>query len=178
MLTITPKTDPRLSERMAIHYSKPKGFVGRTICYSITYNNVYYGHIVGGSATLYLPGRHEFLGTTKKDLNNIVNNVFYNISPVGKYPMRNFATNILRLFIKRIIIDWENKYGDKVVGFETLIEKPRTGDLYLRGGWTVVGETKGYTCKRTSGKGTDTWTGKRVWETKELKPKVVLCYKI
>jgi len=32
---------------MSVHYSKPGGFVGRNICYAITYAGVYYGAIVG-----------------------------------------------------------------------------------------------------------------------------------
>lgn len=179
-LKIVKRTDPPLLERMKYHYSQPKGFVGRNICYAVYFNDVYYGNIVGGSSTRFLKGRNEFLGTTLKDLNRIVNNIFYNISKVGgEYPCRNFTTAVLKQFVKQISIDWENKYGDKVVGFETLIEKPRTGDLYLKAGWVQVGETVGYTCKRVAGKGSDGWSGKRVWNTNkdQLRPKIVLCFK-
>lgn len=180
-LKITKRTDSRLLERMENHYSQPKGFVGRNICYAIYYDNVYYGHIVGGSATRFLPGRNEFLGTDIKQLNHIVNNVFYNISKVDdKYPTRNFTIKVLQQFVKQCTQDWEEKYGDKVLGFESLIEKPRTGDIYIRSKWILVGETVGYTCKRIKGKGTDKWTGKRVWNTDKnsLRPKLVFCYKI
>lgn len=175
-LEITKRTDPRLLERMKNHYSQPKGFVGRNICYAIIFDGVYYGHIVAGSATLHLAGRHEFLGTDRSKLNSVVNNVFFNVSPVdGKYPIRNFTSKVVKVFMEQVKADWKAKYGDDVVGFETLIEKPRTGELYLRAGWSVVGETVGYTCKRVSGKGTDSWTGKRVWNTTDLRPKVVIC---
>ena len=176
----TKRTDSRLLERMKTHYSKPKGFVGRNICYAVMYNGVYYGHIIGGSATMHLKGRHDFLGTSKNDLNNIVNNIFFNLQKVdNKYPIRNFTTKVLLKFEEKIAYDWFFKYGDKVIGFETLVELPRTGELYKRGGWSVVGETVGYTCKRTKGNGTDSWSGKRVWNTNkdELHPKIVLCKK-
>ncbi len=62
---------------MKTHYSKPKGFVGRSICYAIYYDKIYYGHIVGGSATRFLPGRNEYLNITIKDLNKVVNNIFF-----------------------------------------------------------------------------------------------------
>jgi hypothetical protein len=39
--------------------------------------------------------------------------------------------------------------------------------------WTCVGMTKGYTCKRIGGQGTDSWTGQRIWDTKNLRPKLV-----
>ena len=46
-LEITLKNDERLKQSMAKHYTKPKGFVGRSICYAIYYNDIYYGHIIG-----------------------------------------------------------------------------------------------------------------------------------
>ena len=85
---------------------------------------------------------------------------------------------VLQKFIKTITVDWELKYGNKVIGFETLVELPRKGELYLKDKWVHVGTTKGFTCKREGGKGTDSWSGKRVWDTKNLKPKIVLCKKI
>jgi len=69
--------------------------------------------------------------------------------------------------------DWLTYYGDEVLGWETLVEPPRTGILYTRDGWTRVGVTKGYTCKRLAGKGTDSWSGRRVWDTKNIRPKLV-----
>jgi len=162
------------------HYSKPRGFVGRSICYAVLFDSVYYGHIVAGSATRFLPGRNEFLGVTLGGLNSVINNIFFNVSPInGRYPARNFTSAVVRLFVEQSKRDWETKYGNTCIGFETLVEKPRKGNLYLRAGWTLIGETKGYTCKRVAGKGTDSWTGKRVWNMNpdELRPKLVLCYK-
>ncbi len=178
-LTQTKRTDHRLLIRMSNHYSHPKGFVGRNICYAITYNNVYYGHIVGGSATRNLPGRNEFLNVTRADLNKVVNNIFFNVSPPAdrKYPLRNFTSSIVKVFIKKISKDWLAEYGDPVVGFETLIELPRAGELYRRAGWTNVGTTKGYTCKRTVGYEFEGYRGERVWDYVDLRPKAVWCYK-
>jgi len=177
----TKRTDKDLLVRMKNHYSEPKGFVGRSICYAVFFEKIYYGHIVAGSATRFLPNRNEFIGITIDQLNSVVNNIFYNVAPPGggKYPMRNFTSAVLKFFVNKVRVDWTNKYGDPVIGFESLVEKPRTGELYLKAGWTLVGETKGYTCKRVSGKGTDSWTGKRVWNTNsdDLRPKLVFCFK-
>lgn len=177
------RTDPRILANMAIHYSQPKGFVGRNICYAVLYDNVYYGSIVGGSATLHLAGRDEFFNLNKdnkKDsLNKIINNIFFHIEKQnGKYPMRWFSVKVLEQFQKQIIIDWKNKYNDDVLGFETLVELPRTGDCYKQNNWTLVGQTHGFTCKRIAGKGTDNWSGKRVWDTENLRPKLVFCKRI
>lgn len=172
------RTDLRLLKDMEVHYSQPKGFVGRNICYAITVNSIYYGAIVGGSSTLHLVGRDAFFSLTRENkqhrLRQIVNNLFYHIEKKnGKYPIRNIVPTTLRKFREQIAVDWEQKYGDKVIGFESLIELPRTGEVYKRDGWVEVGITKGQTCKRIAGKGTDSWTGKRVWETKNLRPKRV-----
>lgn len=177
-LEIIKRTDPRLLENMKNHYSKPKGFVGRNICYAVLFDNLYYGSIVGGSATLHLPNRHEFFNSDKSMLNNIVNNIFFHIEKNnGHYPVRNFGEKILKEFRNKVSKDWADKYNDTVLGFETLVELPRTGEVYLRDGWTKVGETKGYTCKRVAGNGTDSWSGKRIWNKNELRPKLVFCRK-
>jgi len=178
-LVRTKRTDPKLLELMKIHYSHPKGFVGRNLCYAIYWDDTYHGHIVGGSATRFLPGRNEFLNIEIKDLNQVINNIFYHVFPVNdKYPTRNFTTFVLKNWMQLIKYDWKNKYGDNVIGFETLVELPRTGELYRRAGFHEVGTTIGYQCKRVAGTGTDNWSRKRVWNVIDLKPKLVLCKRI
>jgi hypothetical protein len=177
-LSTVTKSNPLLRLNMAKHYSHPKGFVGRSICYAVLWDGCLYGHIVGGSATRFLPGRNKFFGS-EFSLNIVINNIFYHIEKVNdKYPCRNFAETVLKFFRERVAVDWEAKYGDPVIGFESLVELPRPGTIYLRDGWTYVGTTIGYTCKRVAGKGTDSWTGKRVWNTTDLYPKLVFCKKI
>jgi len=180
---ITGKNDKKLRERMAIHYSQPRGFVGRSICLAIYHGGVYYGHIVFGSATLHLPGRNEFLEvTTKEDIQRIANNIFYNISSKDGYPIRNFTTRVLVEAEKLVVKLWKEKYNTSLIGFETLVEcsERRNGELYLKGGYEIVGKTKGYTCKRVSGIGSDGWGSKRVWNKDKnyFRPKIVLCKKI
>jgi hypothetical protein len=172
------KTDFRLRQMMKVHYSQPKGFVGRSICYLVVFDQVVYGGIVGGSATLHLPGRNDFLSVDKSDLSGIVNNTFYHVQKMDdSYPARNFTVKVLEKWRQQIRTDWTRKYGDEVTGFESLVELPRTGEIYKREGWTLVGQTVGYTCKRTAGTGTDSWSGKRVWNTDDLRPKNVFCRK-
>ena len=174
-LTVTKRTNKNLLELMKKHYSKPKGFVGRNICYAIYYNNVYYGHIVGGSCTLNLPNRNNFFKIDKKKYNNIINNIFYHIEKVkNKYPTRNFTTKVLKFWRKKIEKDWFEKYGNKVIGFESLIEPPRTAELYKKDKWIYLGKTKGFTCKRVPGKEKGIFKyGKRIWDYKNLRPKLV-----
>lgn len=163
------RSDEEMLRNMRSHYSQPLGFVGRNICYAVIFGGLCYGSIAGGSATRFLPGR-KIVGT----LNNGVNNIFFHVEKRnGEYPVRNFVPSVLRLYRETIEKDWTIKYGDCVLWHETLVELPRTGDCYKRDGWRLVGQTKGYTCKRTSGIGTDSWSGRRVWDTEHLRPKLV-----
>lgn len=170
MIELRPvsRTYPLLLDDMKIHYSQPKGFVGRNICYAVIVGDAYFGAIVGGSATKHLPGRNI---SEPHSLNNIVNNIFYHVE--GPYPFRNFTQKVLKIYRKQIELDWFLKYGDFVITHETLVELPRSGECYRRDGWFEIGQTKGFTCKRTAGKSSDSWTGKRVWDRENLRPKRV-----
>jgi hypothetical protein len=167
------KSDPELKRWMSVHYSHPKGFVGRQLIYKVQVDSMTYGAISAGSATRFLPGRADFFGG-EVPLNQMVNNVFFHVEKgQGRYPCRNFTTEVVRTWRERVKVDWPAVYGDEVMGWETLVELPRTGELYVRDGWTQVGVTKGYTCKRTAGPSTDSWSGRRVWSTDVLHPKLV-----
>lgn len=172
----TKKSDEYVQYLMSMHYSHPKGFVGRSLIYRI-YNGIQLvGVIVGGSATLHLPGRNEFFGSDF-NLNHIINNTFFHIE--NNYDDKNIGTKILSMWRKQVIIDWREKYEDDVIGFETLVELPRSGSLYKADNWTQVGITKGYTCRRVSGQEKGVFGGKRIWNTNidELRPKLVFCKK-
>ncbi len=163
------RTAEEMLGNMDGHYSKPLGFVGRNICYAIVHDGLCYGSIAGGSATRFLPGR-KVIGI----LNNGVNNIFYHVEKRdGQYPFRNFTSSVLKLYRKTVERDWSERYGDTVLWHETLVELPRTGECYRRDGWCLTGQTKGFTCKRTAGQGTDSWSGKRVWDMGTLRPKLV-----
>lgn len=172
VLTLIKRTDVRILEDMKDHYSQPGGFVGRNLCYAILFNDIYFGSIVGGSATKHLPGR-----LIQDSLNKGINNIFFHLRAL-KYPCRNFTTKILAAYRKQVEQDWKSKYNDIPLWHETLVEPPRTGDCYLRDKWTQVGITKGYTCKRVAGIGTDSWSGRRVWDTVNLRPKLVFVRQI
>jgi GNAT superfamily N-acetyltransferase len=155
---------------MKAHYSAPEGFVGRSLIYEIYYDGVFYGHITAGSATLNVGGPPPLECPTQEQLGHIINNTFFHIEPdeAGKYPIRNFTTFVLRAFMQRAARDWEKPknqggYGDQVWAFQTLVEPPRTGELYRRAGFTELKMTQGWTCKRGPGEG-ERWGGKRVWD--------------
>lgn len=171
------KSDHGLYYAMLGHYSGTYGFVGRQLIYRILFNEDIYGYIAGGSATKNLPGRLDFLGP-HIGLKNIVNNTFFHLERKdGKYPCRNFTAQIIKIWRHAVCSHWPEKYDDQVLAFETLVEVPRTGDIYKRDGWTQVGLTQGFVCKRIAesvvGKSTDSWSGKRVWTKDESRRKHV-----
>lgn len=160
---------------MSIHYSHPKGFVGRQIIYKVYNDDIFQGAIAGGSATLHLPNRNEYFG---KDfyLGGIINNTFFHLV---NHDDKNLGTKILKQFRTQVVKDWEERYKDKVIGFETLVELPRSGSMYKADNWDYVGTTKGYTCRRIGGKDkTEKFGGVRVWDKEHLKPKLVFCKKV
>lgn len=175
-LKLVDKVNPSLKEMMTHHYSHPKGFVGRSLCYAIYYDNHLYGFIVAGSSPKWLPGRDEYFGIKKIQIQSIIDNIFFHIERKdGRYPIRNFVPKVIALWRRRAARQWKARYGNKVIGFESLVEPPRTGECYIRDGWVQVGITKGFTCKRTAGPGTDSYYGRREWDRENLRPKLVFC---
>ena len=169
------KSDEDVQYLMSIHYSHPKGFMGRQLIYKIFDDDEFVGVIVGGSATLHLPNRNEFFGD-KYYINGIINNNFFHL--IDNHGDKNLGTKVLAKWRKQVVKDWEERYKDKVIGFESLVELPRSGAMYKADNWTLVGQTKGFTCRRMSGTEKGKFTGgKRVWNTNpdELKPKLVFC---
>lgn len=169
-LARTTKGDSYLRTLMARHYSQPKGFVGRQLAYRVYHGSHHlFGCICFGSAIKNLAGR-RVIGSIQHGLNNTF---FHCVNDGLGYPERNFTTRVLLAAERIAMRDYEFEYGDPVAWLETLVELPRTGDLYRKAGYREVGRTVGFTCKRIAGESSDTWTGKRVWDTTNLRPKIV-----
>ena len=172
-LELASKTDSDILKHMQNHYSHPSGFVGRQLIYRIWVDNRAVGAIAGGSATMHLPGRDEFFGD-EFALQKVVNNTFYHLE--NDSDDKNLGTKVLKLWRSQIVDDWQYFYKSPVIGFETLIELPRTGALYKADNWTYVGTTKGYQCRRVGGvSASEKFGGVRVWDYVNLKPMLVFC---
>lgn len=174
-LILSNKGDKGVQHMMLIHYSHPKGFVGRQIIYKIYDNDDFKGVIAGGSATLHLPNRNDFFGD-KFNLQYIINNNFFHL--VDNHDDKNLGTKVLSMWRRQVVKDWMERYNSKVIGFESLVELPRSGTIYKADNWTLVGQTKGFACRRVAGTEKGAFTGgKRIWNTDkdELKPKLVFC---
>ena len=76
------------------------------------------------------------------NLQMVVNNSRFLIFPWVK--VKNLASSILALAIRRIPDDWEKQYGIRPVILETLVDKSRyTGTSYKASNWIHVGVTSG-----------------------------------
>jgi hypothetical protein len=182
------------------HYSEPGGFVGRFLGYAVWCSSDYLGVIVGGSATMHLVGRNAFFDIESSGLNNVINNTLFHIERPRDmppfeyirddgtlrvaerrkpYPVRNITNHILAEWRRVAKRDWENTYQNEVLGFESLVQIPRTGEVYRRDGWSLVGETKGFSCRRVGGESaTEKFDGRRVWEFDATKRKLVFCRRV
>jgi len=106
--------------------------------------------ILGGfsfsSATRRLKARDTWIGWTNQarrvNLNKVVCNSRFLIIP--HINVKNLASHALSLVTKRLIIDWENRYGIRPVLVESFVDSSRfTGTCYQAANWHNVGETSG-----------------------------------
>ncbi len=84
----------------------------------------------------------------EKIINGIIDNTLFRLE-LHEYTL---ASQIVSLWRKVVVKDWESLYGVKPYGFETFVEyaeidanRQRVGSLYLADNWTLVGETAGNT---------------------------------
>ncbi len=99
----------------------------------------------GASAWKIAP-RDQFIGWTheqrKSRLHLVINNARFLILPWVQ--SRNLASKILSLLARRILGDWQNRYGYQPVLMETFVECDRfKGTSYKAANWIHVGVTRG-----------------------------------
>ena len=133
-----------------------KGHHGQQVHYLIWYydgakwENV--GAISGGSAVFSTKTRDDFFHITKTNrtlvLNGIIDNTLFRLEK----PEYNLASQIVSVWRRQVVKDWEYLYDVKPFGFETFVEfaeiggdRQRMGCLYRADNWTFVGETFGNT---------------------------------
>lgn len=99
-----------------------------------------------GSAAWSCRERDNFIGWDKSErlrgLSLITNNSRYLIAPWIK--VEHLASHILSLVARRILDDWQHKYGHPVYCLETYVEIGRfRGICYRAANWIHVGSTTG-----------------------------------
>lgn len=106
----------------------------------------YIGGLAFSAAAWRLSDRDHWIGwdepARKKHLNKVVCNSRLLIHPHIK--VKNLASSVLSLCIKRLARDWKKRYGIRPVLLETFVERDRfAGTSYLANNWRHIGKTKG-----------------------------------
>lgn len=141
------RTHPEYQSIRDRHYVANRGCHGQQLHYLIKLNGAIVGIISGASSVWAVKCRDEFFGLTKdnkrKGLPSIINNVVFRLEDHTP----NLATQVLSLWRRQIAIDWEERYGVEVFGFETFVVEndTRKGALYKADNWTLLGVTAGST---------------------------------
>jgi len=99
-----------------------------------------------GSAAWSCRERDSFIGWDKSErmrgLSLITNNSRYLIAPWVN--VKHLASHILSMIARRIVDDWQHKYGHPVYCLETYVEIDRfRGTCYRAANWIHVGSTTG-----------------------------------
>lgn len=177
--------DPIYHSYRSQHYIPSRGTVGQQIHYIVLYDSEPVGGISGASAVFTTEARDQFFDlSSDKDvkttqLNSIINNSFFRL----EYPAKNLASIVLAKWRNRIAIDWKDRYGTDVAGFETFIVeerlhdgRTRNGGCYRADNWELVGITKGYGDENIRGRehGSNVLKQKKLIYCKKI-PGVELC---
>lgn len=80
--------------------------------------------------------------TRQRNLQRVVTNSRFLILPWVR--VKNLASVVLSLGVRRLYTDWPRRYGVEVLLVETLVDTSRySGHCYRAANWTCLGETTG-----------------------------------
>lgn len=120
--------------------------VGRQLRYLVASAHGWLGGIGVGSAALYLEDRDGWLGwdaaQRMEHLPRVLNMNRFLIRP--QVQCEHLASHVLILFTRRIVADFESRYGLRPWLLESFVEQCRyDGGCYKAANWIQVGQTKG-----------------------------------
>jgi hypothetical protein len=144
VLERVPKSNPLFVKWYIEHYPQSKGIVGRQLNYIIHYDQLPIGIIAAASPPRNYRKFRDFF-QADNDLGFLNNNV-YRI--VNKPDDKNIGTKILKTFRLRVLRDYGERYGTKLLGLVTFVEPPRTGAIYKADNWNCLGLTQGISVSR------------------------------
>ena len=129
------------------HYLASSAMVGSLVKYFIILDEWIVGAISFCTAAYKLGPRDKHIGwssTVRQEyLPRMVENNRFLILPCVK--IKNLASAILAESVRRLKIDWPEKYGICPVLIETYVDTSRfTGVCYRAANWVYLGQTQGY----------------------------------
>ena len=135
------------------HYLGGLHPVGERLYYiAIDGKNNWVAVLVFSAAAKHLKHREEWIGWTneqrRRRLSLVTNNSRFLLVPEFSVP--NLGSRVLRLTLKRLSGDWQNKYGHPIEVVETFVDPEQfCGTVYTASGWTELGQTDGWgRCQR------------------------------
>lgn len=128
------------------HYLGYKPLPGAQLRYLIFGGGQLLAAIGFGAAAWKVAPRDGFIGWSRqqrlRNLQLVINNARFLILPWVASP--NLASRILGAVVKRLPVDWENRYGYRPALAETFVETARfRGTCYRAANWIRVGQTQG-----------------------------------
>jgi hypothetical protein len=129
------------------HYLGFKGAAGEQVWYIAEDENERWIALIGWSSCAFKSAhRDKLIGWQShiqmKRLKYIANNFRFLI--LQPYRIKNLASRILSLNIKRLSMDWEKYYDHPILMVETFVQDPYRGTCYLASNWQELGRTRGY----------------------------------
>lgn len=150
-LTVRPITSEEKSRWIELmdahHYLGFRRLVGTYVCYVAVLQGRWVALLSWSWAAMKCGVRDRWIGWDEslkfKRLKHILNNTRFLILP--DIHIKNLASKILALNLKRLSSDWESLYGHPIIVAETFVDPSRfQGTCYKAQGWTCLGETKGF----------------------------------
>ena len=128
------------------HYLGRRLLVGPQMKYLVEVRGQPIACLGFGGAAWKVEARDRWIGWTpaqrEKNLRYIINNVRFLILPWVQ--VKNLASRLLSLAVRRVPDDWERRYAYRPVLIETFVETARhRGTCYQAANWVCAGETKG-----------------------------------
>ena len=150
----TPDQQPQINQLLdQHHYLGGLHPVGERLYYiALDGKNNWVAVLVFSAAAKHLKHREEWIGWTneqrRRRLSLVTNNSRFLLVPEFSVP--NLGSRVLRLTLKRLSGDWQNKYGHPIEVVETFVDPEQfCGTVYTASGWTELGQTDGWgRCQR------------------------------
>lgn len=130
------------------HYLGCRPIVGEHLLYAAFLGNCaneLVALIGWASAALRSPLRERYIGWDEKQKSNhlhlVVNNIRFLVP--NWIRVRNLASKVLSLNLKRLSADWQQAWGHPVLLAETFVDNAYHGTCYKAANWTYLGQTAG-----------------------------------
>lgn len=128
------------------HYLGERPVVGEHLLYAAFLDEDLVALLGWASAAMHAPARERFVGwdeaTRRKHLHLVANNVRFLVLPWVR--VRNLASRILALTVRRLPRDWQERWGHPVYLAETFVDTSRyRGTCYRAANWIYLGQSAG-----------------------------------